>query len=130
VRSGSSRSSSTRKRATGCRFSKVNETTAFKIAALEVPELLLWVKPDSTWVWRLTELRGRTRLVTRLRARYGWEQPADALLSVLLMECGDFPMARRMLLTIKSRAERGVGARGRHPRAVAQRRSDPRRTPR
>jgi hypothetical protein len=87
-------------------FNRVNDITAFKIAAINPPESLLWVKPDSTWTWKLTAVGGRTRLVTRTRARYRWTQPAGALVSVVLMEVGDFPMIRKMLRGIKQRAER------------------------
>lgn len=87
-------------------FSKVNDTTAFKIAAIESPSELVWAKPDSIWAWKLTEVDGRTRLVTRLRILYRWNQPLGALVSLFFMEVGDFPMMRRMLLTLKSRAER------------------------
>ena len=67
---------------------------------------LLWKKPDSTWACRLTALPGeRTRLVTRVKARYDWNRPALALLSCVLMEFGDFAMMRRMLLGIRDRAE-------------------------
>jgi len=86
-------------------FSKVNDTTAFKIAALEECSELLWLKPDSTWAWKLTDLDGRTRLVTRLRILYRWDRPLGALFSVVLNEFGDFPMMRKMLLTLKRRAE-------------------------
>lgn len=50
---------------------------------------------------------GGTRLVTRLKARYdiGPFLPA----TLLLMEVGDFPMMRRMLLGIRERAEAGAG---------------------
>jgi hypothetical protein len=48
---------------------------------------------------------GRTRLVTRLRQHYDWSAPGSALLSALLIEVGDFPMMRRMLLNIEKRAE-------------------------
>jgi PPOX class probable F420-dependent enzyme len=93
-------------------FSKVNDTTAFKIAALTPPEALVWVKPDSTWAWTLTDVGGSTRLVTRLRNLYRWHRPADALLSLVLNEFGDFPMMRKMLLTLKQRAEADPAAEG------------------
>jgi len=66
--------------------------------------MLVWTKPDSTWAWRLTDSdAGRTRLVTRLKARY---EPGPFLpVTVLLMEVGDFPMMRRMLLGLAERAE-------------------------
>jgi len=85
----------------------VNETTAFKFKAFETNHWLLWDKPDSTWVWRLTPLApGRTRLITRLKARYAWEHPGMALFTLVLLEFGDFPMMRRVLKGIKVRAER------------------------
>jgi hypothetical protein len=60
----------------------------------------------SSWAWQLATRPGdRTRLVTRLRIRYDWHHPADAVLSLVLNEFGDFPMMRRMLLGIKRRAE-------------------------
>jgi hypothetical protein len=85
----------------------VNETTAFKVKAFAMHEWLLWEKPDSTWAWRLVPLEGaRTRLVARLKARYGWEKPASAILTLVLLEFGDFPMMRRVMKGIKARAER------------------------
>jgi hypothetical protein len=71
-----------------------------------VDEWLLWTKPDSTWVWRLTPTaEGGTRLVTRIRTSYDWTHPATALMGVVLMEFGDFAMLRKMLRGIKQRAE-------------------------
>jgi hypothetical protein len=88
--------------------SKVNETTAFKVRAFQPNQWLLWAKPDSTWEWTLTPLDGgRTRLVTRLKAKYPWRSsPGLALLTVIIFELGDFPMMRELLLGVKSRAER------------------------
>jgi hypothetical protein len=86
---------------------KVNETTAFKVKAFAINEWLLWEKPDSTWAWKLVPLEGgRTRLVSRLKVRYAWERPASAILTLVLLEFGDFPMMRRVLKGIKARAER------------------------
>jgi hypothetical protein len=85
--------------------SKVNETTAFKIAALEPWSEFVWLKPDSTWAWKLSDLDGGTRLVTRLRILYRWDQPLGALASLVLNEFGDFPMMRKVLPTLKQRAE-------------------------
>ena len=93
-------------------FSKVNDTTAFKIAAIKPPEELVWAKPDSTWAWTLHDVGGRTRLVTRLRILYRWHRPADALMSLVLNEFGDFPMMLKMLRTLKQRAEAGPPAKG------------------
>ena len=92
-------------------FREVNARTAFRIAQLEAPEQLLWVKPDSTWAWRLRGDERSTRLVTRLRILYRRDRPAEALVSLLLNELGDFPMMRRMLINIKRRAERSSATR-------------------
>jgi hypothetical protein len=84
------------------------EATAFRVAGFEENRWLLWRQPLSTWSWRLTELPGRrTRLATRLRARLDWSHRATSVLSVVLLELGDFPMMRRMLLGIRERAEAG-----------------------
>jgi hypothetical protein len=89
---------------------KVNETTAFKIKELEPNRSMLWEKPHSTWAWKLEPLPdGRTRLVTRLKDRYSWQaDPANALLSLILFEFGDFPMMRKLLLGVKRRAEQST----------------------
>jgi hypothetical protein len=83
-----------------------SERTAFKVHSFNVNTWLLWSKPDGTWVWRLTPIdNSTTRLVTRIHAVYDWRHPLTALLGALLMEFGDFAMQRRMLRTIKTRAE-------------------------
>jgi hypothetical protein len=93
---------------------KVNETTAFKIKELNPNRSMLWEKPHSTWAWQLEPLPdGRTRLVTRLKDRYSWRaDPANALLSLILLEFGDFPMMRKLLLGVKRHAERSKGRSG------------------
>jgi hypothetical protein len=93
-------------------FSKVNDTTAFRIAAIKPAEELVWGKPDSTWAWTLTDIGGRTRLVTRVRILHQWQRRTDAVMSFVLMEFGDFPMMRKMLLTLKLRAEAALPANG------------------
>jgi hypothetical protein len=86
--------------------SSPTDLTAFKVHSFEVNRWLLWSKPDSTWVWRLTSTDdGGTRLVTRIHAVYDWKHPLTAILGVVLMEFGDFAMLRRMLRGIKERAE-------------------------
>ena len=45
--------------------------------------------------------------MTRIHAVYDWRHPIAALLAIFLMEFGDFAMCRRMLRTIKARAEAG-----------------------
>ena len=48
-----------------------DDRTAFRVASIEEPSVLVWTKPDSTWAWRLApDGSGGTRLVTRLKARY------------------------------------------------------------
>ena len=85
--------------------SPANEMTAFAVAEADEPTVLVWSKPDSTWAWRLTaDGSGGTRLVTRLKARYTFGPFLPV--TVLLMEVGDFPMMRRMLTGLRSRAER------------------------
>jgi hypothetical protein len=91
---------------------QVNETTAFRVKAFALNKWLLWEKPDSTWAWKLIPLDGgRTRLVLRLKARYAWERPGSAILTLVLLEFGDFPMMRRVLKGIKVRAQRMSAAR-------------------
>ena len=85
---------------------KVNERTAFTIKSLEPNRSMLWVKPQSTWAWRLEPLEaGGTRLIVRLRDHYNWRSPGGALMALLLLEIGDFPMMRKLLRGIKKRAE-------------------------
>jgi hypothetical protein len=84
---------------------KASERTAFRVADFAVEEWLLWQTPNRSWAWRLVALpEGRTRLVTRLHTVYEWSRPL-AVITVLLMEVGDYPMMRRMLRGIRGRAE-------------------------
>jgi hypothetical protein len=93
------------------------EATAFRVHSFEEDSWLLWAKPDSTWCWRLTPMPGgRTRLVSRVRARYDWSRPQLALLGVALLEIGDFAMMRRMLIGVRDRAEDHHAAQRRSPR--------------
>ncbi|NUR97526.1 MAG: SRPBCC family protein [Kribbellaceae bacterium] len=80
--------------------------TSFQVVSYAAPHDLLWATRDSTWAWQLNEqAAGRTRVVTRIRATRDWRRPGAALLSVLLLEFGDFAMLRRMLKGIKQRSE-------------------------
>jgi hypothetical protein len=81
------------------------EMNSFRVEGFETDRWLLWRKPDSTWAWRLTDLGGHTRLVTRVHAAVDWRHPVTAILGMVLMELGDFAMMRRMLLGIGERAE-------------------------
>ena len=83
----------------------INDTTAFRVKAFEPNRWMLWSKPDSTWCWSLHSIDDeRARLVCRIRAKYAWEK-STVILSLFLMELGDFLMSRRELLGIKRRAE-------------------------
>jgi hypothetical protein len=91
---------------------KPSERTAFRVDSFAQPSWLLWRTPNRIWAWRLVPLAGgRTRLITRLRTVYEWRRPL-ALGTVVLMECADYPMMRRMLRGIRDRAE------ARSPRAA------------
>jgi hypothetical protein len=82
-----------------------SERTAFCVDSFAEPSWLLWRTPNRSWSWRLTPLAGgRTRLVTRLKTRYEWQRPL-APITLVLMECADYPMMRRMLRGIRDRAE-------------------------
>lgn len=83
----------------------INDTTAFRVVAFEPGQWMLWSKPDSTWSWVLRPIDGEhTRLVCRIKAKYLWTKPI-VLVSLVLLEFGDFFMNRRELLGIKRRSE-------------------------
>lgn len=84
---------------------KASGTTSFVVDSFEEPRWMLWRTPECAWSWRLIPLEdGGTRLITRLHAHYGgWH--LGGVVGLLLMECGDFPMMRRMLRGIRERAE-------------------------
>lgn len=84
---------------------KPSERTAFVVDSFAELSWLLWRTPNRSWAWRLIELPGgRTRLITRLNTLYEWRRPLT-LVTVVLMECADYPMMRRMLRGIRDRAE-------------------------
>lgn len=88
----------------------IQEGMYFRVHLAEEPHRLVWAKDDSTWSWQLTPTPdGGTRLVTRLRQRYDVRSP-ELLVTVPLLEIGDFPMMRRMLRGIRERAEAETGA--------------------
>lgn len=81
-----------------------DDRMVFRVAEVDPPRTLVWAKGDSTWVWSLRGLPGgRTRLVVRLKQRYG-RRPSAAV-TVALLELADFPMMRRQLLNLRERAE-------------------------
>lgn len=90
---------------------KPTAATSFTVAELRAPSHLVWAKPDSSWAWQLRPLSGgRTRVVTRLKQHY--RPDASSLVTVPLMELGDYPMMRRMLLGLKERCESPAALRG------------------
>lgn len=98
---------------------KVDERTAFRVRAFEPNQMLLWTKPDSTWSWVLEPLDAeRTRIISRLRCHH---EPGSllGLAGILLMELGDFPMFRKLLLNLKRRAERRALERAAQARSAA-----------
>jgi hypothetical protein len=83
-----------------------SERTAFVVDSSQEPEWLLWRTPNRSWAWHLIPLPGgRTRLINRLKTRYEWRRPLVPI-TVLMMECADFAMMRRMLGGIRDRARR------------------------
>lgn len=85
---------------------KVTEETAFRVKAFESNHWMLWEKAASTWVWKLTGIdEEHTRLIIRLKCHYRWTRPT-IVTDLLLMEIGDFPMMRKLMLGMKQRAER------------------------
>jgi hypothetical protein len=58
--------------------------------ALVPNESLLWRQPDSTWAEVLVPIAGtQTRLLTRLKIRYGWDRPFATTFTIALNELGD-----------------------------------------
>ena len=88
---------------------KVSEETAFRVMAFEPNRLMLWTKAASTWAWKLIPINEEsTRLIIRLKCHYRWARPT-IVTDLILMEIGDFPMMRKLMLGIKQRAERNRG---------------------
>jgi hypothetical protein len=82
--------------------------SGMRIKAFEPNQWMLWWDMKiqlTTWAWALYPMPdGRTRLVTRVRARPAWRHPTTAVW-LGLTEVADFPMMRKCLLGIKGRAE-------------------------
>jgi hypothetical protein len=78
---------------------------SFIVDSFAQPHWLLWRSRARSWAWRLVPLTdGRTRLISRLNTFYDWRR-GGTLVTVLLMEFGDYAMMRRMLRGIRERAE-------------------------
>lgn len=76
-----------------------------RVHSLDAPRSMVWGSAGgTTWAWRLDDApSGSTRLVTRFRSRSIAGVPTR--LFVLPLEVGDAIMMRKMLLTLKGRAE-------------------------
>jgi len=72
--------------------------------------MLLWTKPDSTWALEPVDAGSRTRVLSRLRCRHD-PMSLPGLAGIVLMELGDFPMFRKLLLNLRRRAEARATAR-------------------
>jgi hypothetical protein len=84
---------------------KPSERLSFIVDSFDAPHWLLWRSRARSWAWGLVPLTdGRTRLISRLNTFYDWRRPGT-LITVLLMEFGDYSMMRRMLRGIRERAE-------------------------
>jgi hypothetical protein len=84
---------------------KPSERTSFIVDSFARPHWLLWRGRVRSWAWRLDPLPdGRTRLISRLHTFYDWRR-LGTLVTVVLMEFGDYAMMRRMLRGIRQQAE-------------------------
>jgi hypothetical protein len=82
------------------------------VQSIEAPTSMVWSAPGETsWTWQLDALpRGSTRLITRIRSRMRPTPRSIAFYAVV--EIADIWMIRKMLLTIRERAERLSGVDG------------------
>lgn len=80
------------------------EESPWKVELVEPSRTLLWRNSAAgTWVWVLRpRVGGGTRLISRIRISYA---SPSGLAFAPILELGDFPMFRKMLLGIKRRAE-------------------------
>ncbi|GAA1654628.1 SRPBCC family protein [Georgenia ruanii] len=84
---------------------KPSERRSFIVDGFDRPQWLLWRSRVRSWAWRLIPLPAqRTRLISRLNTFYDSRRPGT-LITVFLMEFGDYSMMRRMLQGIRERAE-------------------------
>jgi hypothetical protein len=79
-----------------------------EVAELDPQHALVFRSQDGVWVWAFGLYRcgGSTRLVSRNRIQPPDPSPLYRAFSLYVMEPGSLVMERRMLLGIKSRAER------------------------
>jgi hypothetical protein len=95
---------------------------AMMVAILE-PEQVLCLQADNVdWVWTFALYPagdGTTRLISRNLIATPGASPPRRVMNLLVVEPGSLLMERRMLLGIKSRAERTARLAGHSPRATA-----------
>jgi hypothetical protein len=79
-----------------------------EVAELDPEHALVFRSQDGAWVWSfgLYQRNGSTRLVSRNRIQPSDPSPLYRLFSLYVMEPGSLVMESKMLLGIKSRAER------------------------
>lgn len=84
------------------------EDAGMRVVAFEPERWVVWGEKNdlTTWTWVLEPATNgaTTRLITRVRAQATLRHPST-LVWLLLDEVADFPMMRKCLLGIKSRAE-------------------------
>ncbi len=80
-----------------------------RLERVEPGRVLAWRSEDGNWVWTfvLTDQDGTTRLISRNRFRL---PTLVARIGMVPMEGASLVMERKMLLGIKQRAERLLGA--------------------
>ncbi len=80
-----------------------------RVHSLDAPRSMVWGSAEeTTWSWVLSDAaEGSTRLVTRFRSRSVAGIPTAAFM--IPLELGDSVMMRKMLLTLKGRAESVAG---------------------
>ena len=83
-----------------------------EVHSLQAPTSMVWSSPGETsWTWQLEPLpHGSTRLITRIRSRMRPTPRSIAFYAVV--EIADIWMIRKMLLTIRERAEGLPGVEG------------------
>ena len=82
--------------------------TVMRVEVLDPPRALAFRTTDQNWVWNFALLPDgeSTRLISRNRIATKALAPATRLFYLLFMEPGSLVMERKMLLSIKQRAER------------------------
>jgi hypothetical protein len=99
----------------GDTFALGEKGAVLEVAELDPERALVFRSQDGAWVWSfgLYPRDGSTRLVSRNRIQPADPSPLYRILFLYVMEPGSLLMERKMLLDIKSRAERPADGRPR-----------------